>query len=82
MLVYPNGYFCERCKTFLPSRKERGRAALLSELRAGGFFLLLLASLFYSMFGEQSMLVWVGFLAGYSFYFLTILQSTKEMLLH
>jgi hypothetical protein len=82
MEVYPTGYFCPTCKTFLPSKRERGRLGLVSELRTGGFFLLMLATILYASFGTESLFVWAGFLAGYSFYFLTILQSTKEFLLH
>ena len=82
MEVYPTCYFCPNCKQTHPTRRERGRMGLMSELRAAGFFLLLLSSVVYSTFGIQSELVWVGFLAGYSFYFLNILGNTKEILFH
>jgi hypothetical protein len=82
MEVYLSGYFCPTCKTFLPSRRERGRLGLASHLRVGGFALLTITSAIYSTFGMQSELVWMGFLAGFSFYFLTILQNTKEILIH
>lgn len=82
MEVHLTCYFCPVCKATHPTRHERGRFGLVSELRAGGFFLLLISSVLYSLLTVQSMIVWVGFLAGYSFYFLTILHKTKEILFH
>ena len=64
--VVKGGYFCGVCRTFIP----RGRMALSNYLSLGGFFLLLMATVLLEnlplMAGQN--VVWLGFLAAYSFF--------------
>ena len=59
------------------------RPAISDSLRLFGFGLLLLTTILFNSFPvmPHSEFIWMGFLAGYSFYFLNALQSIRLRLL-
>ena len=59
------------------------RSGIADSLRLIGFSLLLITTLLYSKFPlpTQSEVIWLGFLAAYSFYFLNAFESVKVKLI-
>ena len=56
------------------------RPAVSGMFQMFGFILLLLAAVLYSAFPVQLPIMWLGFLAGFSFYFLNALHNVRGVL--
>ena len=83
MLVMETGYLCETCKTFRASKMERfGRSGVMDVLRMGGFVLLLITTVLYASFPAyaQTLMMWLGLEAAFSFYLLSFMTRTRELL--